>query len=146
MLSFDKIAAQKATVSEKQVSLVTYPFSDPDPIPNPGKFYPYSRFEGYSDKGTEKNWKMVEPENALDLIKSKKYNKALESITRAKQWLPNLGVGKPYDVDERMEDFIALSCYQKLKDEIRSDECREKISGEKAVQNLLSDANDFLTA
>ncbi len=91
-------------------------------------------------------WKNANIGNALDLIKTKNYNKALESITRSKQWLPNLGVGKPYDVDERMEDFIAMQCYQKLKDKKMADQTREKISGKKALQNLSSGANDFLTA
>ena len=91
-------------------------------------------------------WKNANIGNALDLIKIRKYSKALESITRSKHWLPNLGVGKPYDVDERMEDFIAMSCYQILKDRKRFDEFRDKISGGKAVQNLSSGTNDFLTA
>ena len=66
-VGFNPLYAQTAQITEKQVSLVTYPFSDPDPVPNPGKFYPYSRFEGYSDKGSIETWKMVELEN--DYIK-----------------------------------------------------------------------------
>ena len=67
VLNLNSSYGQKAQISEKQIPLVTYPFSDPDPIPNPGKFYPYPRFEGYSDKGSEHKWKMVEMEN--DFIK-----------------------------------------------------------------------------
>ena len=59
--------AQSAKISEKQMPLVTYGFSDPNPIPQFSKFYPYFRFEGYSDKGVVRNWKMVEMEN--DYIK-----------------------------------------------------------------------------
>ena len=59
--------AQTANISETQVPLLTYPFSDPDPVPAPSKFYPYFRFEGYSDKGAMRNWKMIVMEN--DYIK-----------------------------------------------------------------------------
>ncbi len=41
----------------------TYPFSDPDPIPRMGNIYPYFRFDGYSDHGIDKSWKVVELEN-----------------------------------------------------------------------------------
>jgi hypothetical protein len=61
------IVAQESSISEKQISLQTYPFSDPNPIPEFGKIYPYFRFEGYSVQGVEKEWKMVELEN--DYIK-----------------------------------------------------------------------------
>ena len=57
------ISAQISKISEKQIPLVTYSFSDPDPVPQIGKIYPYSRFEGYSDKGVMHDWKMVEMEN-----------------------------------------------------------------------------------
>ena len=59
--------AQTAKITETQVPLLTYAFSDPDPVPTPGKFYPYFRFEGYSDKGVMHNWNMVVMEN--DYIK-----------------------------------------------------------------------------
>ena len=51
--------AQTAKIAETQVQLLTYAYSDPDPVPSPSKFYPYFRFEGYSDKGVMRNWKMI---------------------------------------------------------------------------------------
>lgn len=60
-------AQQKATVTEYSKTFTTYPFSDPDPIPVVGKIYPYYRFDGYTDKPVQKNWKVVELEN--DYIK-----------------------------------------------------------------------------
>jgi hypothetical protein len=91
-------------------------------------------------------WRNANIGNALELIKSKKYRKAVESISRSKEWPSNLGVGKPYLVDERMEDFIALYCYQKLHDEQSEADCMVAITGSAALENLSSDANDFLTA
>ena len=61
------IRAQKATIKEYKKVFTTYPFSDPDPIPNLSKIYPYFRFDGYTDKPVQKEWKVVELEN--DYIK-----------------------------------------------------------------------------
>jgi hypothetical protein len=91
-------------------------------------------------------WRNANIGNALDLIKSKKYSKALESITRSKNWPTNLGVGKPYLVDERMEEFIAMHCYQKLHDKQSETNCLSRLTSPSALQNLSSDVNDFLTA
>ncbi|MEO6289278.1 MAG: DUF5107 domain-containing protein, partial [Ginsengibacter sp.] len=57
------IAQQKATVKEYNKTFTTYPFSDPNPIPQMGKIYPYFRFDGYTDKPVQKEWKVVELEN-----------------------------------------------------------------------------------
>ncbi len=91
-------------------------------------------------------WKNANIGNALDLIKKGKIKTALESITRSKKWPENLGVGRPYIVDERMEDFIALQCYKKLNDKQAANACMDKITGKDALQSLSSDVNDFLSA
>ena len=39
---------QSATVRESVREFPTYPFSDPNPIPNVGRIYPYFRFDGFS--------------------------------------------------------------------------------------------------
>ncbi len=90
-------------------------------------------------------WRNANIGNALDLMQEKKYRKALESIGRARQWPENLGVGKPYNVDERLEDFIALQIYQQLKDNRSAQQMKEKITREWS-QNLSFTINDFLTA
>ena len=91
-------------------------------------------------------WKNANTGNAMDLMKIGKYKKALESIARSKEWPENLGVGRPYIVDERMEDFIALQCYKKLNNKRSVKEFTDRIAGKDAVQNLSSDLNDFLSA
>jgi len=56
--------AQKATVKERIQEMSTYIFSDPDPVPNPDNlFYPYFRFDGFTDNKENKKWKIVELEN-----------------------------------------------------------------------------------
>ncbi len=57
------IAQQKATIKETTKIFKTYPFSDPDPIPEMGKIYPYFRFDGYTNTPIQKEWKVVEMEN-----------------------------------------------------------------------------------
>lgn len=57
-------AAQKnAVIRELKKSYITYPFSDPNPIPSFGKIYPYFRFDGFTATPVHKEWKVVELEN-----------------------------------------------------------------------------------
>jgi len=56
-------AQQKAKIQNTVQAITTYPFSDPDPIPRPGRIYPYFRFDGYTNDSRKQNWKMVELEN-----------------------------------------------------------------------------------
>lgn len=60
---FQASTAQNATVRETTQTLTTYPFSDPDPVPKPGRIYPYFRYDGYTDKPVMKDWKFIELEN-----------------------------------------------------------------------------------
>jgi len=47
--------------------MITYPFSEPNPVPQISNIYPYFRFDGYSADGAPQDWKMVILEN--DFIK-----------------------------------------------------------------------------
>jgi tetratricopeptide (TPR) repeat protein len=67
LINFNLVFSQSAKVSERQISLMTYPYSDPDPVPTPGRIYPYFRFDGYTKQGQLQNWNMVTLEN--DFIK-----------------------------------------------------------------------------
>ncbi len=51
---------------------------------------------------------------SMDLIKNRKYSKALAMIEKSKQWPENLGVGKPYDVDTRIQDYLNVYCLEKM--------------------------------
>lgn len=58
----------KASVNEVKLVMPTYMFSDPDPVAKPeNAYYPYFRFDGYSEKSNPKEWNAVEMEN--DYIK-----------------------------------------------------------------------------
>lgn len=58
-----RLASGQATVREECVTLRTYPFSDPDPVPLIGPIYPYFKFQGFSKTGRDQNWQMVRLEN-----------------------------------------------------------------------------------
>jgi len=51
---------------------------------------------------------------SMDLIKNRKYANALKMIDKSKQWPENLGVGKPYDVDTRIQDYLNAYCLEKM--------------------------------
>ena len=55
--------AEGATVREYRKAFRTYPFSDPDPIANAGRIYPYFRFDGFTERAEEREWTVVELEN-----------------------------------------------------------------------------------
>ena len=59
--------SQESKITEEKMNMKTYMFSDPSPIPQIGRLYPYSRFDGYTDKGIDRLWNMVVLEN--DYIK-----------------------------------------------------------------------------
>lgn len=52
--------------------------------------------------------------NALELIKNNKYQEAINNIEKSREWPENLGAGRPYDVDSRIQDYLSGYCYEKL--------------------------------
>lgn len=68
LLSVNSFAQKNATLREYEKSFTTYPFSNPNPVADPSSlFYPYFRYDGFTDKAIKKDWKVVELEN--DFIK-----------------------------------------------------------------------------
>jgi Tfp pilus assembly protein PilF len=60
-------AQQSASVKESKRVFTTYGFSDPNPVAEMTKYYPYYRFDGYTNTPSKKEWTVVELEN--DFIK-----------------------------------------------------------------------------
>jgi predicted Zn-dependent protease len=57
-------AQSDAAFREYNKTFTTYPFSNPNPDPNPlSLIYPYFRYDGFTDKAIQKDWKVVELEN-----------------------------------------------------------------------------------
>lgn len=58
-----KTFAQKANISETKINFKTYPYSDPDPVGQITKHYPYYRFDGFTNDAVDQEWKIVTLEN-----------------------------------------------------------------------------------
>jgi tetratricopeptide (TPR) repeat protein len=50
----------------------------------------------------------------MDLIRNKKYREAMGMLPKSKEWPENLGVGKPYEPDTRIQDYIEACLLKKL--------------------------------
>jgi hypothetical protein len=55
--------SQKATIKEEILNMKTYMFSDPNPVPDISRIYPYFRFDEYATTSENMDWKMVVLEN-----------------------------------------------------------------------------------
>lgn len=66
--------------------------------------------------------------SAVRAINSGKYSKAIKLVQKAKKWPLNLGVGKPYDVDERLEDYILFLAYNAKGDKQKAKSIALKIT------------------
>jgi tetratricopeptide (TPR) repeat protein len=54
-------------------------------------------------------------------LKNGKNKAAVASAEKAKLWPEHLGVGKPFDVDERLENFILAAAAEKMGDRVKAD-------------------------
>jgi tetratricopeptide (TPR) repeat protein len=52
-----------AVAREYRQTFLTYPYSDPDPVPRSSRIYPYFRYDGYTDTPSPREWKVVELSN-----------------------------------------------------------------------------------
>ncbi|NNF35197.1 MAG: hypothetical protein HKN68_13885 [Saprospiraceae bacterium] len=65
--------------------------------------------------------------SSLKAWKENDINSVIDYAEKAKLWPGNLGSGRPYDVDERMEDFILWKGYAKKKDTSNAEKHRMKL-------------------
>ena len=69
LLVNSEVIGQKSVIKEESRSILTYPFSDPNPVPAmavssmASPFYPYFVFDGYTDQGIKKEWKVISLDN-----------------------------------------------------------------------------------
>ena len=61
--------AKRSQIKEIEEEYITYPYSDPNPIPVFGKVYPYFRFDGYTTQPVKMKHKVVVMENDYLRIK-----------------------------------------------------------------------------
>lgn len=63
IIAASAFAQSPAKVSEYKKVFTTYPFSDPSPIALTNNVYPYFRYDGFTDKPVNKEWKVIELQN-----------------------------------------------------------------------------------
>jgi len=74
--------------------------------------------------------------SAVLSLGNKKYKAAVVSAEKARLWPENLGVGKPFDVDERLENFIIAAAAEKTGDRTKAD---------KLYASVCDDTTQFLS-
>lgn len=80
--------------------------------------------------------------SALQRLAKRDYKGAIALANDAKRWPKNIGVGKPYDVDERMENYLLYSAYNGLGDTKAAAGYLQQVAGHKTPAYL----NDGSTA
>lgn len=88
-------------------------------------------FEG-STEG-KKIYTLVCIKMAIEAYNQKEYSNAIEYAEKAKLWPRNLGVGKPYEVDERLENFIIAKSNKQLGSHVNLQELKNDLI--KAISN-----------
>lgn len=63
MIVFAGYSQSVSTIREYKKTYLTYPFSDPDPVPSQTAIYPYFRYDGFTNTPLNKEWTVVELEN-----------------------------------------------------------------------------------
>jgi tetratricopeptide (TPR) repeat protein len=58
--------------------------------------------------------------SAAGKMKAGNYSEAMKLLDKARQWPERLGVGKPYEVDNRLEDYLEALCSEKSGDKTRA--------------------------
>jgi predicted Zn-dependent protease len=58
---------------------------------------------------------------ALDNMKAKNYKRAISFLEASKEWPENLGVGKPFHPDERLQDYLLAVNFEMLRDSKKSE-------------------------
>lgn len=64
---------------------------------------------------------------ALQLIQKKRYNESVKVLHDAMEWPENIGVGKPYNPEQRKAEFLLAYCYEKLGQELLVNEHLDNI-------------------
>lgn len=86
---------------------------------------------------------------ALKLIKKGSFEKAVTILKKSKEWPENIGVGKPYLPDERVQDYMLAIAHSNTGNTKRSEELLENIvsySKEHPEKNSINNLYGLLSA
>ena len=83
---------------------------------------------------------------AIEALAKSKYKDALKLIEKAKEWPENLGAGKPYDFDLRIEYYLESICHNKMNDKDKEKNCYAKIEELETKYSNSYNANIYISA
>ncbi len=66
--------------------------------------------------------------SAAEAMSAGRFADALSALQKARQWPERLGVGKPYDVDSRLEDYLEALCYKRSGDADKAEKLYDQVS------------------
>lgn len=66
--------------------------------------------------------------SAANKMKAGMYSEARKLFDRARQWPEHLGVGKPYDVDNRFEDYLEAVCFERSGDKTKATKLLDQVA------------------
>lgn len=78
---------------------------------------------------------------AMDLMAKKKYTDAIKMVDKSKEWPERLGVGKPYVVDTRVQDYLNVYCLEKLNRKSETEALKKSIAEYKGGRRNQSFSN-----
>jgi tetratricopeptide (TPR) repeat protein len=81
---------------------------------------------------------------AFNELKNKKYKSAINYAMKAKLWPVNLGSGKPYDTDERLEDFIIAYSFGQSNKQDEADKYYKKVMQYNCPADTKENSNLYL--
>ena len=83
--------------------------------------------------------------DAINNFQNNKIKNALSRIEMAREWPENLGVGKPYDTDERIEDYLESVYWTKKRDEEKAKSLEENVINSTLIAKRAT-SSDYLGA
>ena len=80
----------------------------------------------------------------LKYLNEKRFDQAMNSVDKARLWPENLGVGRPYSVDERIEDFLQAKLFFNLNESEKALDIYNNILGFTEERESVYSSTDFL--
>ena len=76
-------------------------------------------------------------------MQSKNYKRAISLLESSKEWPENLGVGKPFHADERLQDYLLAVNFELLKDSRKSEQLLTNILSYQNNNKKMVSANEL---
>jgi len=83
---------------------------------------------------------------ALDRLNKEQPAQALPLLANAKEWPERLGVGKPLEVDDRLEEFLEARCYSLLKKEDEERKLLQSVASNAKQNAATVNSNTLISA